>query len=114
MLPKIAISYRRDDSAAITGRIYDRLREQFGHDSVFMDIDNVRGGENFEEALDRVLGECVLLIAVIGRKWVGRRKNGYRIHAYQSLPKRIDDTVVATVEALYVQLGAETMKEMAT
>jgi hypothetical protein len=33
--------------------------------------------------------------------------------AYQSLPERIDDTVVPAVQALYVQLGAEAMKEMA-
>ena len=29
-MPRVFISYRRDDSAAHAGRIYDRLRDHFG------------------------------------------------------------------------------------
>ena len=42
-----AISYRREDSAAITGRIYDRLRGEFGRDRIFMDLDSITIGMDF-------------------------------------------------------------------
>jgi hypothetical protein len=37
-MAKIAISYRRADSAAIAGRMRDRLAARYGDDAVFMDI----------------------------------------------------------------------------
>ena len=37
----IFISYRRDDSSANTGRIYDRLIQQFDRESIFKDVDAV-------------------------------------------------------------------------
>ena len=51
-MPKIFISYRRGDSAAHTGRIYDRLEGHFGQGQVFMDVDAIRPGLNFVEAPD--------------------------------------------------------------
>jgi hypothetical protein len=41
---KIVISYRRDDSAATVGRIYDRLVIRFGCGVAFNDIDAHRHG----------------------------------------------------------------------
>ena len=38
-MPKVFISYRRDDSAAVAGRLYDRLAAHFGPGSVFIDVD---------------------------------------------------------------------------
>jgi len=40
-MANIIISYRRSDSAAIAGRIRDRLAEHYGADAVFMDIDSI-------------------------------------------------------------------------
>jgi hypothetical protein len=40
-VPKIFISYRREDSIGITGRIYDRLGAHFGRDCVLMDVDAI-------------------------------------------------------------------------
>ena len=37
----VFISYRRADSADITGRIYDRLTERFGQEHVYKDVDSV-------------------------------------------------------------------------
>ena len=37
-MPRVFISYRRDDSAAHAGRIYDRLRDHFGDEQVFREI----------------------------------------------------------------------------
>ncbi len=43
---RIFISYRRADSAAEAGRLYDRLVEQFGRRNVFMDVDDIGPGED--------------------------------------------------------------------
>ena len=37
-MPKIFISYRRDDSSSQAGRLYDRLEGHFGQGQVFMDV----------------------------------------------------------------------------
>lgn len=66
----IFISYRRSDSADITGRIYDRLVEEFGEDLIFKDVDSIPLGVDFKEYLDRKVGECRVVLAVIGDRWV--------------------------------------------
>ena len=43
-MPRVAISYRRTDSDAITGRIFDRLVARYGSESVFRDIDSMPAG----------------------------------------------------------------------
>src|SRR5215203_5116851 len=79
-MPKILISYRREDSAAYAGRLADRLRDHFGPDAVFVDIDTIRPGEDFAEAIERSLSSCTVLVALIGRRWLdavdatGRRR----------------------------------------
>ncbi len=40
-MPQIIISYRREDSGVITGRIFDRLVARYGRDAIFRDIDNI-------------------------------------------------------------------------
>ena len=48
----IFISYRRSDSIANTGRIYDYLERRFGRDRVFKDVDSIPLGVNFRTFLD--------------------------------------------------------------
>jgi hypothetical protein len=67
---KIFISYRRDDSAGYAGRLYDRLAEHFGKDSIFMDIDTIPPGVDFVEHIEGAVGECAALIALIGKRWL--------------------------------------------
>lgn len=79
-MPRIFISYRREDSAGHAGRLYDRLRQHFGADRVFMDVTGIEAGTDFVEAIDAAVGGCDVLIAVIGRNWTactdktGRRR----------------------------------------
>src|SRR5262249_51459034 len=65
-VPRIFISYRRQDSEAITGRIYDHLVEHFGRDAVFMDIDAIPLGVDFRKHLEEAVSKCDILLAVIG------------------------------------------------
>ncbi len=82
-MPRIFLSYRRQDSIGVAGRIYDRLRAHFGNDAVFMDIDSISFGEDFREHIDAAVGQCDVVLAVIGPKWAGeaaahRRLDGPR------------------------------------
>jgi len=70
-MPKIFLSYRREDSAGVAGRIYDRLRAHFGDGAVFMDIDSIPFGEDFRKHIDAAVGQCDVILAVIGTKWAG-------------------------------------------
>ena len=79
----IFLSYRRSDSADITGRIYDRLVDDFGRDPIFKDVDSIPLGVDFKEYLDQKVSECRVLLAVIGDRWVDARDAAGK--------KRLDD-----------------------
>jgi peptidoglycan hydrolase-like protein with peptidoglycan-binding domain len=72
-MPRITISYRRDDSGVITGRIFDRLAAHYGRDSVFRDIDSIPPGADFRQHINRVLDESDMLLAIVGPRWLGPR-----------------------------------------
>ncbi len=72
-MPKIFISYRRDDSEDVTGRIHDRLKAHFGHEEVFIDIDTIPFGVDFRQHLQKAVGQCDILLAVIGDRWLDIR-----------------------------------------
>ena len=67
----IFISYRRDDSADITGRIYDRLIQHFSRETVFKDVDSIPLGIDFRQHLESALSQCRVFLAVIGDRWAG-------------------------------------------
>ena len=67
---KIFISYRREDSAGHTGRLYDSLQAHFGQESLFMDLTAIESGQNFVDAIKAAVGSSDVLLAVIGRQWL--------------------------------------------
>ncbi len=89
----IAISYRREDSLPITGRLYDRLQAEFGRGKVFMDFDSIPYGVDFREHIKEMIDQSKVLVAMIGPDWVGKRKQRER---------RIDDpTDFVRIEIAY-------------
>lgn len=66
----IFISYRRNDSSDITGRIYDCLAQQFGKNTLFRDVDSIPLGLDFRKHLAESVGQCQLLLAIIGKGWL--------------------------------------------
>ena len=70
MTDQIFISYRRDDAAYVTGHINDLLREEFGDESVFTDVDNIALGVDFRAVLEQTVSQCQVLLAVIGAEWL--------------------------------------------
>jgi hypothetical protein len=89
-MPKIAISYRRSDSSAITGRIFDRLAAHYGQESVFMDIDNIPFGVDFRSHIRAVLQQTEVLIVVIGPRWLGADAAGMVRMRQESDPVRAE------------------------
>jgi hypothetical protein len=81
--PGLFISYRRDDAGP-----YARLLQlQFGlrlpDMPVFMDLDSIEVGTDFEEAIENGVNSCRVLIALIGLKWLEARDEEGR--------RRLDD-----------------------
>ena len=66
----IFINYRRNDSADVTGRIYDRLVYSFGDDVIFKDVDSIPFGVNFRTYLNDMIEKSTILLVVIGPKWL--------------------------------------------
>ncbi|MEY2497272.1 MAG: hypothetical protein QOD12_828 [Verrucomicrobiota bacterium] len=78
----IAISYRRQDSNPVAGRLYDRLQAEFGKGAVFMDFDSIPYGVDFREHIKSTLRRAKVIVAIIGPDWVGAKDKSDR---------RIDD-----------------------
>ncbi len=74
-MSKILISYRREDSADVTGRIDDRLVQQFGRGAVFVDVDSIPFGVDFRKHLDEHVAKCDVFLVVIGPDWNGSKHN---------------------------------------
>ncbi|MCX7010592.1 MAG: toll/interleukin-1 receptor domain-containing protein, partial [Kiritimatiellaeota bacterium] len=68
--PAVFICYRREDSADVVGRIYDRLVERFGRDAVFKDVDSIPLGVDFREHLRDSISRFGVILVVIGAKWL--------------------------------------------
>jgi len=66
---RIFLSYRREDSADVAGRIYDRLTQKFGKEQVFKDVDSIPLGLDFRKHLAQMVGSCDVFLAVIGVDW---------------------------------------------
>lgn len=66
--PRVFICYRREETAAHAGRLYDSMVARFGEGNVFMDVD-LAPGVDFVERITQVVSGCLVLIVVIGRNW---------------------------------------------
>ena len=80
---RIFLSYRREDSADVAGRIYDRLTQTFDKSQVYKDVDSIPLGVDFRKHLQRTVESCDVLLAVVGDRWLSA--------AHASGARRIDD-----------------------
>jgi len=103
--PRIFISYRRSDSAAIVGHIYERLAARFKTESVFRDINKMPLGKNFYDHIKEELAGCDVVLVVVGPQWLAVDSRG------QSRIQQSDDPVRLEVEAA-LQSGATVIPVM--
>lgn len=77
---RVFISYRREDTRHLAGRLHDRIVTHLRKVRVFMDVDTISPGDDFSEAITRAVSSCRVLVALIGTQWLsiadpkGRRR----------------------------------------
>jgi len=89
----IFISYRREDCQHLAGRLRDRLIYEYDPSRVFFDVDSVEPGLDFIDAIERAVGDCDVLLTLIGTRW---------LTASDDRGRRIDDpddTVASEIRA---------------
>ncbi len=90
MSGQIFISYRREESRWSARILYDRLSARFDRKQIFMDIDAIALGDDFVKAIEKTVGECDVLIAVIGAHWLTStdEQNGRRLDNPEDFVRR--------------------------
>lgn len=124
---RIFISYRRSDSADVTGRIYDRLVNHFGEGAVFQDVEDIPLGMDFAEFIQEVVGKCDAFLAIIGAEWLaaadqagGRRldnsADNVRIEIESALARKIPliPVLVRGAEMPTAEALPESLRKLAT
>ncbi len=89
-MPQISISYRRADSEAMTGRIFDRLIAHYGKEAIFRDIDNIPAGIDFRQHINEMLHRTNVLLAIVGPEWLGATRDGLERINEESDPVRVE------------------------
>ena len=67
---RIFLNYRRKDTEDTAGRLFDSLCAHFGEERVFMDLDDIPPGVDFDEVVHEAVGKCDVLLALIGPTWL--------------------------------------------
>jgi TIR domain-containing protein len=67
-VPKVFISYRREETAGHAGRLYDVMSNRFGESNVFMDVD-IAPGVDFVQRITEAVGGCHVLLVIMGPRW---------------------------------------------
>jgi len=69
-MPRIFVSYRREDSAANARLLYERLSEKFGASRVFMDVEDIDPGEEWKRRLDAEIERATHVLVLMGPRWL--------------------------------------------
>lgn len=77
-MPKVFISYRREDSQHQADRIFDALQRVVPKRDLFIDIDGIPAGVDFVDHLNSQVAQCDVLLALIGPEWIDAAAGGKR------------------------------------
>jgi hypothetical protein len=67
---RVFISYRRSDSIAYAGRLRDTLEKHCLPDHIFQDIEEIRIGRDFADAINTALDDSNVSLVLIGTQWL--------------------------------------------
>ena len=79
MMGQFFISYRRDDVEGSAGRLFEYLSKYISKSQIFIDV-NIPIAADIAETIEKSVGSCEVLIALIGKRWLsatdkeGRRR----------------------------------------
>lgn len=68
-MPKIFISYRRADTQFVTDLVYEKMKQHFGKENVFLDVGNIPFGVDFRQHLNEQVAAHDVVLVVIGTEW---------------------------------------------
>jgi hypothetical protein len=88
---QIFLSYRREDASPWAGRLHDGLADRIGDGNVFQDVEAVRPGQDFADAIVEALDRADAALVVIGPRWLAPGPDGDR-------PRLFDDQDVVRAE----------------
>jgi hypothetical protein len=91
---RVFISYRREDTAAAAGRVYDRLARVLAKPNVFFDVSTIAGGEDFAQRIASEITKSDAALVFIGDKWLEQSAPGGRARIFEP-----DDYVRAELRA---------------
>jgi len=63
----------RGDDPGYTGCLFDRLRDEFEPQQLFLDVHSIAPGLDFLRVVGERVAECDVLPAVIGKNWIDAR-----------------------------------------
>jgi hypothetical protein len=69
--PRVFLSYRRGDSSLYAEVVSVLLLAEVPNVAVFRDSDTLKGGMEFSVKIPETVAECDILLAIIGKKWLG-------------------------------------------
>jgi len=75
---KVFVSYRRDDSPYVAGRVFESLVERFGTGAVLRDVDSFPLGVDFRKSIDHAVSDATVVLVVVGRSWLGPQSTADR------------------------------------
>ena len=103
-MASIFISYRREDSAYITGRIYESIAARFGKEHVFIDVASLKGGDDYPSQLEELVRSSTIVLVVIGQQWLSlTQQRQHDAHDYARLEVEVALSRRAMVIPLLVQ-----------
>lgn len=83
MPKRVFISYRREDTAAAAGRVYDRLSRLLSKPNVFFDVSAIAGGEDFVQRIASEIAKSDAALVFIGDKWLEKTKPGGQARIFE-------------------------------
>jgi hypothetical protein len=81
--PRVFISYRKQETSTLADWLVDRIRAQVRDIEVWRDVDTLKPGVVFSDAIEEGIGACDIVLALIGKRWLTTTDKGGR--------RRIDD-----------------------
>jgi CHASE2 domain-containing sensor protein len=69
--PVFFISYRRDQSSWPAQSIKAALKERFGDATVFMDMESIHAGQDWQAKIREAIRSCSTMLVLIGPYWLG-------------------------------------------
>ena len=110
----IVISYRRGESAGQARALTEALERRYGEHSVFIDVDDLAAGEDFEQRLVQVLRAAKAVLVLIGPGWRGERSQPPGVDARlweddDPVRREVATALAADVPVLPVLLDATPM-----